>query len=179
MSWFNLGEMLKNRGLSRKKFAELLGVKPTVVSRFFKHGYDPQASTLLLWAEILNCSLDDLVDHSLHDKVMPTPEGRIDSPRRVRRVTTKIPADLKRFVLTGRLLNVAKCANTRDTLTHIRQNKTWMVTQADGRNIVGCGKEKAKAILNNLSFVQSVWPEDYAVIEPHLKSLRAFAERKI
>lgn len=81
MAWFNLGRALNELGWSMRKFAKELGVAPQVVSRYFREGYDPPSSTLLMWAEVLECSLDDLLDPNLDEnkKLMPRPESAIQA----------------------------------------------------------------------------------------------------
>lgn len=75
MGWFNLGKILDKRGWSMRQFADQLKVRPQVVSRYFKQGFDPNASTLLKWCKALDCPLEDLLDEKLDEseKLMPRP----------------------------------------------------------------------------------------------------------
>ncbi len=77
MAWFSIADLLEAKGWSMKRFAGELGVKPQVVTRYFKPGFDPNASTLLKWTRILDCSLNDLVDESGDEskKLMRRPES--------------------------------------------------------------------------------------------------------
>ena len=77
MAWFNLAKMLDERGWSMRTFADKLGVKPQKLSRYFKPGFDPNASTLLKWKDALGCkTIDEMLDDRLSadEKHMPHPK---------------------------------------------------------------------------------------------------------
>lgn len=56
-----LGEVLKKKKLSKRRFAKLLDQRYENVFRYFRDGYDPKLSTLSLWAKALKCRVRDLV----------------------------------------------------------------------------------------------------------------------
>jgi len=62
MGWLDLSRQLKRRGLSQNQFAVLLGVTRQKISCYFKPGFDPNFSTVLIWAKVLDCSVSDLVN---------------------------------------------------------------------------------------------------------------------
>ena len=57
-----LAEVLKKKGLLKRKFAKRLGKDYPGVFRYFREGYDPKLSTLEDWAKALNCRVRDLVE---------------------------------------------------------------------------------------------------------------------
>jgi len=57
-----LGNILEKRKLSKYRFAQMLGVPPSSVLRYFKPNYDPQLSTLERWAKVLEIKVKDLLD---------------------------------------------------------------------------------------------------------------------
>jgi DNA-binding Xre family transcriptional regulator len=57
-----LGEVLKEKGISKYKLAQLLGKHTSAVAVYFKEGYNPTFSTLTSWAEVLECKVSDLID---------------------------------------------------------------------------------------------------------------------
>ncbi|MGK5088992.1 helix-turn-helix transcriptional regulator [Bdellovibrionota bacterium FG-2] len=77
MAWFNLGKALDKKGWSMRRLAEELDVRPPVITRYFRQGFDPNASTLLRWCSVLECSLNELLDESLdeNEKLMPEPKS--------------------------------------------------------------------------------------------------------
>ena len=62
MPWINLRKIMDQRNLSMRGFAKLLGVKPSVVTSYFRAGYDPRLSTVLRWCEALDCSMAEIID---------------------------------------------------------------------------------------------------------------------
>ncbi|MEZ4749343.1 MAG: helix-turn-helix transcriptional regulator [Bdellovibrionota bacterium] len=55
-----LEEVLKKKGISKYKFAQMLGVHQPTVFRYLKPDYDPKFSTLERWAKVLDCKIKDL-----------------------------------------------------------------------------------------------------------------------
>jgi transcriptional regulator with XRE-family HTH domain len=55
-----LASILKNKKLSKRKFAKLLKMDYPTVFRYFRPGYDPKLSTLEKWAKVLNVRIRDL-----------------------------------------------------------------------------------------------------------------------
>lgn len=56
-----LKEMLQKRGLSKRQFAQRLGMRYEHVFRLFRPGVDPKLSTLAKWAKALRCRVRDLI----------------------------------------------------------------------------------------------------------------------
>jgi len=56
-----LEEVLKEKGISKYRFAKLLGKNTSNVFVYFKPGYSPNLSTLEKWAEVLDCKVSDLI----------------------------------------------------------------------------------------------------------------------
>jgi transcriptional regulator with XRE-family HTH domain len=77
MAWINLGAVLHNEGLSMRKFADEVGMKPSDVTKLFKEGRDIKVSTLLYWSECLNVPVEKFFDKSLsrEDMTMPRPKN--------------------------------------------------------------------------------------------------------
>ena len=61
MAKLALAEALKKRKLSKRKFAQMLGISYHNVFRLFREGQDPKLSTLTKWAAILKCRVRDLI----------------------------------------------------------------------------------------------------------------------
>lgn len=57
-----LGQILEKKGMTKYRFAKLLGKSTSHVSVYFKKGYKPNLSTMEKWAEVLNCKVSDLLD---------------------------------------------------------------------------------------------------------------------
>lgn len=58
-----LAKILKKKGLSKYKFAQLIGMQDrSNLVRCFKPGYDPRLSTLEKWAKALDVSVKDLIE---------------------------------------------------------------------------------------------------------------------
>jgi transcriptional regulator with XRE-family HTH domain len=51
----------QKKGISKYKFAKLLGVESYSVFRYFRTGYDPKLSTLTKWARVLGVRVRDLI----------------------------------------------------------------------------------------------------------------------
>lgn len=65
MAWLNLAKVLDEKGWSSYRLAKELGVTFNTVAKYYKEGYDPKFSTILRWAEVLECEVEDLIDNSL------------------------------------------------------------------------------------------------------------------
>ena len=61
MAKIRLAEILKQKKITKYRFAKLVGVEATNVTKYFKPGYDPKLSTLDRWAKALEVSVRDLV----------------------------------------------------------------------------------------------------------------------
>ncbi|HEX7675844.1 MAG TPA: helix-turn-helix transcriptional regulator [Bdellovibrio sp.] len=57
-----LNKVLKEKKMTKYRFAQLLGVPYSNIVRFFKPGYDPRLSTLEKWAKVLDVSVTDLIE---------------------------------------------------------------------------------------------------------------------
>lgn len=55
-----LEEMLKKKGISKYRFAKMLGVHQPTIFRYLKPDYDPKFSSLERWAKVLGCKIRDL-----------------------------------------------------------------------------------------------------------------------
>jgi transcriptional regulator with XRE-family HTH domain len=55
-----LAQTLKRKGMSKRKFAKLLGMKYGNVFRLFHKEYDPKFSTLIAWSKALGVKISDL-----------------------------------------------------------------------------------------------------------------------
>lgn len=77
MAWLNLAKVLDEKKCSGSELARRLGVTYTTVAKYFKKDYDPKFSTILRWAEALECEIEDLIDHSLssNKKTMSKPSS--------------------------------------------------------------------------------------------------------
>lgn len=56
-----LDQYLIKKGISKRKFALLLGRPYESVFRYFRKGYDPKLSVLSEWAKALGCRIRDLI----------------------------------------------------------------------------------------------------------------------
>jgi transcriptional regulator with XRE-family HTH domain len=57
-----LGKVLKEKKITKYRFAKLLGAESSNVARYFKPGYDPRLSTIEKWAKALKVSIKDLIE---------------------------------------------------------------------------------------------------------------------
>lgn len=57
-----LAEVLRERGISKYRLAQLLGKPTAAVAVYFREGYNPTFQTLMSWAEALDCKIRDLID---------------------------------------------------------------------------------------------------------------------
>lgn len=57
-----LEDVLKERKISKYKFAQMLGKTTSNVAVYFREGYSPNLATLTRWAEVLDCKVRDLLD---------------------------------------------------------------------------------------------------------------------
>lgn len=57
-----LEKVLKDKGVTKYKFAQLLGKSTANVAVYFRDGYNPNFSTLVKWAEVLRCKVSDFID---------------------------------------------------------------------------------------------------------------------
>lgn len=57
-----LDEVLKEKGVTKYKLAQLLRKHTSAVAVYFKEDYNPTFATLVSWAEALNCKVADLID---------------------------------------------------------------------------------------------------------------------
>lgn len=55
-----LEKVLKQKGISKRKFAKLLNIDYPNVFRYFRKGYDPRLSVLQKWAQVLGVHIRDL-----------------------------------------------------------------------------------------------------------------------
>ena len=57
-----LSKVLKEKKMTKYRFAKLIGVEYSNVVRYFKIDYNPRLSTLEKWAEVLKVSVKDLIE---------------------------------------------------------------------------------------------------------------------
>jgi DNA-binding XRE family transcriptional regulator len=75
-----LDDVLKKKGITGYKFAkEYLKVQPNSLTPIRKEGYDPKLSTLIRWAKILNCDVNDLFEVEGYPQVMPATKTKAAS----------------------------------------------------------------------------------------------------
>jgi DNA-binding Xre family transcriptional regulator len=56
-----LAKVLKEKGISKRRFAQLLGISYHNVFRLFHADSDPRFSTLVKWSRVLRCKVCDLI----------------------------------------------------------------------------------------------------------------------
>ncbi len=93
MPWLNLAQVLDKKGWSNYRFAQELGVTSNVVVRYYKEDYDPKFTTVLRWAEVLDCTVKDLIDLSLSSddgkRIIPKPASAIQAKQKAAVKTKK------------------------------------------------------------------------------------------
>jgi transcriptional regulator with XRE-family HTH domain len=57
-----LAKILKEKKITKYRFAKLIGVEYSNTIRYFKSGYDPRLSTIEKWAKALDISVKDLIE---------------------------------------------------------------------------------------------------------------------
>ncbi len=57
-----LTKVLKEKKMTKYRFAKLIGVEYSNVVRYFKADYNPRLSTLESWSKALNVSVKDLIE---------------------------------------------------------------------------------------------------------------------
>jgi len=57
-----LAKILKDKKITKYRFAKLIGSEYSNTIRYFKPDFNPRLSTLEKWAEILDVSIKDLVE---------------------------------------------------------------------------------------------------------------------
>lgn len=62
MAKLALNRALKKKGLSKRQFAQKLGMAYHNVFRLFREGQDPKLSTLNKWARLIGCRVRDLLE---------------------------------------------------------------------------------------------------------------------
>lgn len=72
----NLSILRRKAGYTQESLAEALGVSRQAVSKWESGQTLPEAATLLMLADLLNCTLDQLMRESLSGETPPTPEER-------------------------------------------------------------------------------------------------------
>jgi hypothetical protein len=61
MAQLRLGDVLKKQGISKRRFARMLGIEYNNVFRFFRPAYDPKLSVISRWARLLKVRVRDLI----------------------------------------------------------------------------------------------------------------------
>lgn len=72
----NLSILRRQAGYTQESLSEALGVSRQAVSKWESAQTMPEAATLLMLADLLNCTLDQLMRESLNGEAPPTPEER-------------------------------------------------------------------------------------------------------
>ncbi len=62
MAKTSLSKVLKEKKITKYRFAKLIGVEYSNIVRYFRPNYDPRLSTLSKWAKALDVSVKDLVE---------------------------------------------------------------------------------------------------------------------
>ena len=62
MAKLRLERALVEKGVSKRRFAKLIGIDYSNVFRYFRPGYDPRLSTLEKWAIALGVQVRDLYE---------------------------------------------------------------------------------------------------------------------
>lgn len=62
MAKVRLVKILKEKNITKYRFAKMLGVEYSNLVRYFKPNYDPRLSTLEKWANVLDVSVKDLIE---------------------------------------------------------------------------------------------------------------------
>lgn len=57
-----MDQVLKEKGVTKYRFAKMLGLNTSNVSVYFKKDYKPNLSTLERWAGVLDCKVKDLFE---------------------------------------------------------------------------------------------------------------------
>lgn len=57
-----LAKILKEKKITKYRFAKLIGSDYSNIVRYFKPDFNPRLSTLEKWAEVLDVSIKDLVE---------------------------------------------------------------------------------------------------------------------
>jgi len=57
-----LTEVLAEKGVTKYRFAKLLGKNTSNVFVYFREGYKPTLATLERWAQVLDCKVRDLIE---------------------------------------------------------------------------------------------------------------------
>lgn len=57
-----LTKILKEKKITKYRFAKLIGSDYSNIVRYFKPDFNPRLSTLEKWAEVLDVSIKDLVE---------------------------------------------------------------------------------------------------------------------
>lgn len=57
-----LSKILKEKKITKYRFAKMLKMESSNLTKVFKIGYDPKLSTLEKWAKALNVSVIDLIE---------------------------------------------------------------------------------------------------------------------
>ncbi len=60
MAELRLAEVLKEKEISKRKFAKMIDKDYREIFRYCRKGYDPKLSTLDKWAKALNVRIKDL-----------------------------------------------------------------------------------------------------------------------
>lgn len=61
MAKLNLAAVLKRKHISKRKFAQMLGISYHNVFRLFHADQNPTLSTMTKWAKLLGCKVRDLI----------------------------------------------------------------------------------------------------------------------
>lgn len=72
----NLPLLRRQAGYTQESLAEALGVSRQAISKWESGQTLPEAATLLALADLLNCTLDQLMRETLNGEAPPTPEER-------------------------------------------------------------------------------------------------------
>ena len=62
MATICLAKVLKEKKITKYRFAKLIGSEYSNIVRYFRPDYDPRLSTLEKWAKVLNCNVKDFIE---------------------------------------------------------------------------------------------------------------------
>lgn len=57
-----LAKILKEKKITKYRFAKMLGSEYSNIVRYFKPDFNPRFSTLVKWSEVLDVSVKDLIE---------------------------------------------------------------------------------------------------------------------
>jgi transcriptional regulator with XRE-family HTH domain len=123
MSYFSdkLKELRKNKNLTQKEIAEMLGIKQNSYSDWETGKNEPSLSNVVKLSSILNVTTDELLGQTIYSKldIIPHPLERIELSN-IKNFTKKEYDDLKQAIILQQLNSTMSAYKLKDDL--IREN---------------------------------------------------------